>query len=55
MKGVQVENLELDIKFDNNGIDLVPGEAVAIGVFGLSSIASPHLTARHLGMSNTCV
>jgi beta-mannosidase len=50
VKGVQVESPELDVKFDNNGIDLVPGETVAIGVSGLSNAKSLHFSTRHLGM-----
>ncbi|KAL9000206.1 MAG: hypothetical protein Q9169_001108 [Polycauliona sp. 2 TL-2023] len=39
---------EHDISFDDNCVDLVPGEAIRIGVKGLEAIQEPKITYRYL-------
>ena len=46
---LEVENSEKHpIVFDDNCVDLVPGEAIRIAVQGLESIEEPKITYRHL-------
>ena len=50
VKGVAVECVDDKVKFDDNLVDIVPGEVVKIGVTGASS--SSVITTRYLGMLN---
>ena len=50
LKGVAVECEDDKVKFDDNLVDIVPGEVVKIGVTGASS--SSIITTRYLGMLN---
>lgn len=55
VKGVVIEvkdyeKLGSPVTFADNGIDLVPGESVSIGVEGLHLGDEHHLTVRYLGM-----
>ncbi|KAK7953659.1 hypothetical protein PG988_014353 [Apiospora saccharicola] len=48
VKGVALECEDDDVKFDDNLVDIVPGETVTIGVKGAKS--STVITTRYLGM-----
>ena len=48
VKGVALESEGDNVKFDDNLVDIVPGEVVSIGVTGASSSSS--ITTRYLGM-----
>jgi beta-mannosidase len=48
VKGVAVECEHDDVRFDDNLVDIVPGEIVSIGVKGAS--ANTTVTTRYLGM-----
>ncbi|KAI9172216.1 Beta-mannosidase B [Paramyrothecium foliicola] len=50
VKGVALECEDDDVKFDDNLIDLVPGEVVRVGVKGAKS--KTVITTRYLGMLN---
>ncbi len=47
---VDVEKLEKTVVFEDNGVDLVPGDSVSIGVNGLNLGDEHHLSVRYLGM-----
>lgn len=48
VKGVALECTDDDVKFDNNLVDIVPGEVVTIGVSGASKATV--ITTQYLGM-----
>ena len=50
VKGVALECEDDDVKFDDNLIDIVPGEVVTVGVKGATKASE--VTTRYLGMLN---
>lgn len=50
VKGVVVESEDDNVVFEDNCVDLVPGELVSIGVKGLKGDASARIGVRYLGL-----
>lgn len=50
VKGVVVETEDDEVTFEDNCVDLVPGETVSIGVKGLRREACAKLEVRYLGL-----
>jgi len=47
---VDPEKLDTTIVFEDNGVDLVPGESISIGINGLNLGGEHHLSVRYLDM-----
>lgn len=47
---VDSEELDGSVVFEDNGVDLVPGDSVSIGVHGLKLGDERHLSVRYLGI-----